>query len=40
MSLITHYRTRFEETQKKGSLSVVIDELAKRNAEALAAKGS
>ena len=41
VSLVTNYRTSFsEEIQRKGSLSVVIDELAKRNLEALAAKGS
>jgi phospholipid transport system substrate-binding protein len=41
VSLVTNYRTSFsEEIQKKGSLSVVIDELAKRNVEALSAKGS
>jgi len=41
VSLVTNYRTSFsEEIQRKGSLSVVIDELAKRNVEALAAKGS
>ncbi len=41
VSLVTNYRTSFnEEIQKKGSLSAVIDDLAKRNTEALAAKGS
>jgi phospholipid transport system substrate-binding protein len=41
VSLVTNYRTSFnEEIQKKGSLSTVIDDLAKRNAEALTAKGS
>ena len=41
VSLVTNYRSTFsEEIQTKGSLSVVIDELAKRNVEALAAKGS
>lgn len=41
VSLVTNYRTSFnEEIQKKGSLSSVIDDLAKRNAEALNAKGS
>lgn len=41
VSLVTNYRTTFsEEIQKKGSLSAVIDALAKRNIEALAAKGS
>jgi len=41
VSLVTNYRTSFnEEIQKKGSLSDVIDDLAKRNTEALAAKGS
>lgn len=41
VSLVTNYRSSFsEEIQKKGSLSAVIDALAKRNVEALAAKGS
>ncbi|PPK69257.1 phospholipid transport system substrate-binding protein [Methylobacter tundripaludum] len=41
VSLVTNYRSSFsEEIQKKGSLSAVIDALAKRNIEALAAKGS
>ena len=41
VSLVTNYRSTFsEDIQRKGSLSVVIDELAKRNVEALAAKGS
>lgn len=41
VSLVTNYRTSFtEEIQKKGSLSAVIDGLAKRNVEALAAKGT
>ena len=41
VSLVTNYRSSFsEEIQRKGSLSVVIDDLAKRNVEALAAKGS
>ncbi|MCK9396369.1 MAG: ABC transporter substrate-binding protein [Methylobacter sp.] len=41
VSLVTNYRSTFsEEIQKKGSLSAVIDELAKRNTEALAAKDS
>ncbi|MGZ4997869.1 MAG: MlaC/ttg2D family ABC transporter substrate-binding protein [Methylobacter sp.] len=41
VSLVTNYRSTFnEEIQTKGSLSAVIDSLAKRNAEALAAKGS
>jgi len=41
VSLVTNYRSTFnEEIQTKGSLSAVIDNLAKRNAEALAAKGS
>ncbi len=36
VSLVTNYRTTFsEEVQAKGSLSAVIDNLAKRNAEAL-----
>lgn len=39
VSLVTNYRSSFnEEIQKKGSLSAVIDNLAKRNREALAAK--
>jgi phospholipid transport system substrate-binding protein len=39
VSLVTNYRTTFtNEVQTKGSLSAVIDGLAKRNAEALAAK--
>lgn len=41
VSLVTNYRSSFsEEIQKKGSLSAVIDALAKRNIEALAAKSS
>ncbi|HEY8159782.1 MAG TPA: ABC transporter substrate-binding protein [Methylobacter sp.] len=41
VSLVSNYRSTFnEEIQTKGSLSAVIDSLAKRNAEALAAKGS
>lgn len=41
VSLVTNYRSSFsEEIQTKGSLSAVIDNLVKRNAEALAAKGS
>ncbi len=41
VSLVTNYRSTFnEEIQTKGSLSAVIDSLVKRNAEALAAKGS
>jgi len=41
VSLITNYRTTFStEVQTKGSLSAVIDSLAKRNIEALAAKNS
>lgn len=41
VSLVTNYRTTFsEDIQKKGSLTAVIDGLAKRNAEALSAKGS
>ena len=41
VSLVTNYRSTFnDEIQTKGSLSAVIDRLAKRNAEALAAKGS
>jgi phospholipid transport system substrate-binding protein len=38
VSLVTNYRTTFSnEVQTKGSLSAVIDSLAKRNVEALAA---
>jgi phospholipid transport system substrate-binding protein len=41
VSLVTNYRSTFnDEIQTKGSLSAVIDGLVKRNAEALAAKGS
>jgi phospholipid transport system substrate-binding protein len=41
VSLVTNYRSTFsDEIQRKGSLSAVIDGLAKRNAEALAAKNS
>jgi phospholipid transport system substrate-binding protein len=41
VSLVTNYRATFnDEIQTKGSLSAVIDSLAKRNAEALAAKDS
>ncbi len=41
VSLVTNYRTTFtSEVQTKGSLSAVIDSLAKRNTEALAAKNS
>jgi len=41
VSLVTNYRTTFtNEVQQKGSLSAVIDSLAKRNAEALSAKSS
>jgi phospholipid transport system substrate-binding protein len=41
VSLVTNYRTTFsEDIQKKGSLSALIDALAKRNAEALKAKDS
>ena len=37
VSLVTNYRSTFnDEIQTKGSLSAVIDDLAKRNAEALA----
>jgi phospholipid transport system substrate-binding protein len=40
VSLVTNYRTTFtNEVQAKGSLTAVIDSLAKRNAEALLAKG-
>ena len=41
VSLVTNYRSTFnDEIQTKGSLSAVIDMLAKRNAKALAAKAS
>ena len=41
VSLVTNYRSTFNnEIQRKGSLSAVIDDLAKRNAEKLAAKKS
>ncbi|MDP1772761.1 MAG: ABC transporter substrate-binding protein [Methylobacter sp.] len=41
VSLVTNYRSTFnDEIQNKGSLSAVIDNLVKRNAEALAAKDS
>ncbi len=41
VSLVTNYRTTFStEVQTKGSLNAVIDSLAKRNVEALAAKNS
>ena len=41
VSLVTNYRTTFtNEMQTKGSLNAVIDSLAKRNTEALAAKNS
>lgn len=41
VSLVTNYRSTFnDEIQTKGSLSAVIDGLAKRNVEALAAEGS
>ena len=41
VSLVTNYRSTFnDEIQTKGSISAVIDRLAERNAEALAAKGS
>jgi phospholipid transport system substrate-binding protein len=41
VSLVTNYRTTFSsEVQAKGSLNAVIDSLAKRNSEALAAKNS
>lgn len=41
VSLVTNYRSTFnDEIQNKGSLSAVIDNLVKRNAEALAAKNS
>lgn len=39
VSLVTNYRTSFKnEVQRSGSLQAVIDQLAKRNSEALAAK--
>ena len=39
VSLVTNYRTTFtNEMQSKGSLSAIIDSLAKRNAEALSGK--
>jgi len=41
VSLVTNYRTTFnDEIQKKGALSIVIDDLAKRNIEALSGQGS
>jgi phospholipid transport system substrate-binding protein len=41
VSLVTNYRSTFSnEVKTKGSLGAVIDSLAKRNAEALAAKNS
>jgi len=41
VSLVTNYRTTFSQDVKtKGSLSAVIDDLAKRNVEALAPKKS
>lgn len=41
VSLVTNYRTTFsEEVRNKGSLSAVIDNLAKRNTEALTPKKS
>jgi phospholipid transport system substrate-binding protein len=41
VSLVTNYRSTFsDEVQSKGSLNAVIDGLAKRNAEALAAKSA
>lgn len=41
VSLVTNYRSTFSnEVKTKGSLSAVIESLAKRNAEALAAKNS
>ena len=39
VSLVTNYRTSFKnEVQRSGSLKAVIDQLAKRNSEALAVK--
>ncbi len=41
VSLVTNYRTTFSnEVQAKGSLSAVIDDIAKRNADALSGKNS
>lgn len=41
VSLVTNYRTTFnDDIQRKGSLSIVIDDLAKRNTEALSGKSS
>ncbi len=41
VSLVTNYRTTFtSEVEAKGSLNAVIDSLAKKNTEALAAKNS
>lgn len=41
VSLVTNYRATFnDEIQKKGSLSIIIDDLAKRNTEALSGQGS
>ncbi len=41
VSLVTNYRSSFsEEIQRKGSLSALIDSLAKRNSEALKPKDS
>lgn len=41
VSLVTNYRSSYnDEIQRKGSLSALIDELAKRNVEALTAKKS
>ncbi|MDI1232298.1 MAG: ABC transporter substrate-binding protein [Methylobacter sp.] len=41
VSLVTNYRTTFNDyIQRKGSLSIVIDDLAKRNTEALSGKSS
>jgi phospholipid transport system substrate-binding protein len=41
VSLVTNYRSTFnDEIQNKGSLTAVIDNLAKRNAEALTNKPS
>jgi phospholipid transport system substrate-binding protein len=39
VSLVTNYRSTFnDDIQRKGSLTAVIDDLAKRNAEALTVK--
>ena len=41
VSLVTNYRSSFsEDIQKKGSLAALINDLAKRNADALSGRGS